>query len=85
MPSYIRDRAADKEAYLRSLASRASAGVATTTTPTTSSTTAPMAVVPWVPTTSTARPAMSDQPRQQDVVGSSFFFKNFLKVFVEKL
>ena len=81
MPSYIRDRAADKEAYLRSLASRASAGVATTT-PTTSSSTTTMlqAMEPWVPpvaTSSTARPTVAEQPRQQDsAVGrlENFFF-----------
>ena len=74
MPSYIRDRAGDKEAYLRGLAARAVAGVASTTTPTTSSTTTPQAVVPWVPTTSTARPVMLDQPRQHDAVVSNFKF-----------
>jgi len=73
MPSYIRNRAEAKEAYLRGLATRAGAGVVvSTTTPTTSSSstsTAPPAVVPWVPTT-TARPLL-EQPRQHDAVVSS--------------
>ena len=87
MPSYIRDRAADKEAYLRSLASRASAGVATTT-PTTSSSTTTMlqAMEPWVPpvaTSSTARPLL-EQPRQQDaVVSIKFFLKRCINLFVK--
>ena len=76
MPSYVLDRAGDKEAYLRGLAARAVSGVASTTTPTTSSTTTPQAVVPWVPTTSTARPVMLDQPRQHDAVVSNFKFFN---------
>ena len=79
MPSYIRNRAEAKEAYLRGLATRAIAGVVSTTTPTTSTTTAPQAVVPWVPTPSvstTARPAV-EQPRQQDsAVGRFKFLKN---------
>ena len=71
MPSYIRNRAEDKEAYLRGLATRAVAGVVPTTTPTTSSTSTPQAVVPWVPTTSsTARPVVAEQPRQHDAVVS---------------
>ena len=73
MPSYILDRAGDKEAYLRGLAARAVSGVASTTTPTTSTTTAPQAVVPWVPTTSTTARPLLEQPRQQDAVVSSFF------------
>jgi len=78
MPSYIRDRAADKEAYLRSLASRAGAGMATTT-PTTSSSTTTMlqAVEPWVPpvatSSTTARPLL-EQPRQQDTAVSIYIF-----------
>ena len=74
MPSYIVDRTAAKEAYLRGLATRAVAGMVTTTTPSTSSTTVPQAVVPWVPpvdTSSTARPFL-EQPRPSDAVVSCF-------------
>jgi len=76
MPSYVRNRAEDKEAYLRGLAARAVAG-ATTTTPTTSSSSTTMlqAVEPWVPpvatSSTTARPLL-EQPRQQDAVVSIF-------------
>jgi len=77
MPSYIRDRAGDKEAYLRGLAARAVSGVASTTTPTTSSTTVPQAVVPWVPPANTTARPLLEQPRQHDAVVSNFkFFKN---------
>ena len=72
MPSYVRDRAADKEAYLRGLATRAGARAVSTTTPTTSTITTPQAVVPWVPTTSTTARPLLEQPRQHDAVVSSF-------------
>ena len=80
MPSYIRNRAEAKEAYLRGLATRAVAGVVTTTpTTSTSTTTVPQAVEPWVPpvaTSTTARPAVAEQPRQQDsAVGRLKFCK----------
>ena len=84
MPSYIRNRAEAKEAYLRGLATRASAGVVTTTTPTTSSTTVPQAVVPWVPPASTTARPQIEQPRQQDAVVSSLnFFNKCIKLFVK--
>ena len=78
MPSYIVDRAQAKEAYLGGLATRAVAGVVTTTpTTSTSTTTVPQAVVPWVPpvdTSTTARPAVAEHPRQQDLaVGGKKF------------
>ena len=82
MPSYVRDRAAAKEAYLRGLATRAGAGAVSTTTPTTSTITTPQAVVPWVPTTSTTARPLLEQPRQQDAVVSSF--QNFSKIVGEK-